>query len=149
VRLAWVDLRPGSPRDLADIDVAVPVDREPVGCEKLAELGAGRGVAEAADQLALMVDDADPRPEIGNVAAYCGGRSDFADVANRLMAVGHVHPAWAVQVLPLRLVFTVAVEHLDTVVLAVGDIDPAVRVGADIMDDIEFALAGAGLAPGH
>jgi hypothetical protein len=52
VRLARVGLRPRSPRDLADIDVAVPVDRETVRREKLAELGAGWGVAEAADQLA-------------------------------------------------------------------------------------------------
>jgi hypothetical protein len=35
-----------------------------------------------------------------------------------------------VQIVPLRLVFAVAVEHLHAVVLAVGDIDPAVGVGA-------------------
>src|SRR5882762_9772406 len=44
VRLARIDLRPGGPRNLADIDVPVPVDREPVRCEELAEFGAGRRV---------------------------------------------------------------------------------------------------------
>jgi hypothetical protein len=34
-----------------------------------------------------------------------------------------------VQVLPLCLEFAVAVEDLDAVVLAVGDIDPAIGVG--------------------
>src|SRR5262245_54333927 len=84
VRLARVDLRPGGPRDVADIDVAVAVDRETVRCEELAELGAGRRVAKAADQLALVVDDADPRPEIGDVAADRGGGTDLADIADRL-----------------------------------------------------------------
>src|SRR5271163_1021347 len=141
MRLARVDLRPGGPGNLADIDVAVPVDGEPVRRQKPPELGAGRRVAKPADQFALVVDDRDPRPEIGNVAADRSGGSHFADIANWLTAVGHVKAARAVQVLPLGLVPAVAVEHLDAVVLAVGDIDPAVRVGADVVDDIELALA--------
>jgi hypothetical protein len=55
------------------------------------------------------------------------------------MAVGHVHAALAVQVLPLRFEFAVAVEDLDAVVLALGDIDPAIGVGADVVDDVELA----------
>ena len=143
-----VDLRPRGPGDLADIDVAARVDRETVRRQELAELGPGRRVAEAADQLAFMIDDADPRPEIGNIAADGSGRTDFADVADRLVTVRHVEAARAVQVLPLRLVLAVAVEDLDPMVLAVGDIDPAVGVAADVVDDVELALAGAGLAPG-
>src|SRR5215472_7996371 len=108
VRPARVDLRPGGPRDLADIDVAMAVDGEPVRRQKPAELGAGRGVAKAADQLALVVDDRDPGPEIGNVAADRGGWADLADVADRLVAIGHVHAAGAVRVLPLGLVFAAA-----------------------------------------
>ena len=56
--------------------------------------------------------------------------------------------AGPVQIVPLRLVFAVAVEHLHAVVLAVGDIDPAVGVGDDVVDDVELAGIGAGLAPG-
>src|SRR3954470_23626869 len=102
--------------------------------QELAEVGPGRRVTEAAHKLAFMIDDADPRPEIGNVAADGSGRADFADVADRLATVWHVKAAWAVQVLPLRLVFAVAVEYLHPVVLAVGHIDPAVGVAADVVD---------------
>ena len=59
----------------------------------------------------------------------------------------HVEARGAVHVVPLRLVLAVAVEHLDAVVLAVGDIDPAVGVAADVMGDVELAGVGAGLAP--
>ena len=51
------------------------------------------------------------------------------------------------QVVPLRLVAAVAVENLHPVVLAVGDIDPAVRVGDDVVRDVELARIGAALAP--
>src|SRR4029077_13990054 len=101
----------------------------------------------AADQLALMVDDTDPRAEIGNVAADRGGRPDFADVAYRSVTVGHIETARAVQVLPLCLVLAVAVKHLDPVVLAIGNVDPAIGVTADVVDDVELALAGSGLTP--
>jgi hypothetical protein len=61
----------------------------------------------------------------------------------------HVESARPVQIVPLRLVFAVAVEYLDAVVLAVGDIDPTVRVGADVVHDVELAGVGAGAAPRH
>ncbi len=53
-----------------------------------------------------------------------------------------------VQIIPLRLVFAVAVEHLHPVVLAVGDIDETVGIGGDVVDDVELTGIGAGLAPG-
>src|ERR1700757_39072 len=96
-----------------------------------------------------MVDDADPRPGIGNVAANGSGRADFADVADRPVTVWHVEAARAMQVLPLRLVPAVAVEYLDPVVLAVGNVDPTICVAADVVDDVELPLPGARLAPRH
>src|SRR6266702_3274194 len=74
-----------------------------------------------------MIDNTDTRTEIGNVTADGSGWADFADVADRLVTVWHVEAARAVQVLPLRLVLAVAVEHLVAVVFAVGDIDLAFR----------------------
>src|SRR5216684_1004170 len=96
-----------------------------------------------------MIDNTDTRTEIGNVTADGSGRADFADVADRLVTIWHVEAARAVQVLPLRLISAVAVEHLDPVVFAVGDIDPAVGVAADVVNDVELALTGSGLAPRH
>src|SRR5258708_6934869 len=87
-----------------------------------------------------MIDNTDPRPEIGNVAADGSGWADLADVTDRLVIVRHVETARAVQVFPLRLVFAVAVEDLDPMVLAIRDIDPAVGVAADVVNDVELAL---------
>ena len=53
------------------------------------------------------------------------------------------------QVVPLGLVFAVAVEYLHAVVLAVCHVDPTVFVGHDVVHDIELAGIGAGLAPRH
>src|ERR1700720_618669 len=117
--------------------------------QELTDFGTSRRVAKAADQLAFMIDNTDPRPEIGNVAADGGRGSDLADVADRLVTVWHVETARAVQVFPLRLVFAVAVEHLDAMVLTVRDIDPAVGVATDVVDNVELALAGSGFAPRH
>src|ERR1700730_6502497 len=96
-----------------------------------------------------MIDNTDARPEIGKITAAGGGRSDFANVADRLVTVWHVETARAVQVFPLRLVFAVAVEDLDPMVLAIRDIDPAVGVAAHVVNDVELALAGSGFAPRH
>ena len=49
--------------------------------------------------------------------------------------------------MPLGLVFAVAVEHLHAMVLAVGDIDLAVVVAGDVVDEVELSRPGAGLAP--
>ncbi len=51
------------------------------------------------------------------------------------------------QVVPLGLVFAVAVEHLHAVVLAVGDIDIAVGIARDVVHDVELAGIGARFAP--
>src|SRR5260370_7052853 len=96
-----------------------------------------------------MIDNTDPRHEIGNVAADGSGWADLADVTDRLVIVRHVETARAVQVFPLRLVFAVAVEDLDPMVLAIRDIDPAVGVAADVVNDVELALAGSAFAPPH
>ncbi len=104
--------------------------------------------AEAGDAVALGVDDREPRAEIGHLAVDRKTRAEFADDERRLLAAAAAQRAGPVQIVPLRLVFAVAVEHLHAVVLAVGDIDPAVVIGGDIVDDVELAGIGAGLAPG-
>src|SRR6201999_4508101 len=96
-----------------------------------------------------MINNTDPRPEIGNITADRGGWADLADVADRLVTVWHVETTRAVQVFPLRFVFAVAVEHLDAMVFAVRDTDPAVGVAANVVYDVELALAGSRFAPRH
>ena len=115
-RRVRIDLRPRSPRDLADIDSAVRVDGESMRSQELAELGPRWRVAKAADQLSLMINDADPRSEVGNIAANCGGGADLADIEDRLVPIRHAEATGAMQVLPLRFELTVAVKHLDAMV---------------------------------
>src|SRR5439155_7407237 len=105
-------------------------------------------LAEPRQYLALGGVDADARPDIRPVAVDLAARSALADVAQRVTPVPKAHAVRAVQVVPLRLPFAVAVEHLDAVVLAIGDIEPALGVAADIVRDVELAGVGAGLAPG-
>ena len=87
-------------------------------------------------------------PRLG-MSLLTAGRTNFADVENRLMAIGHAEATRAVQVLPLGLELTVTVEDLHPVVLTVGDVDPTIGVTADVVDDIELAFTGAGLTPRH
>src|SRR5947208_10935088 len=85
--------------------------------------------------------------EIGDVSAHRGRRADLADIEDRLVPIWHAKPARTMQVLPLGLELTVSIEDLDAVVLAVSNIDPAIGVTADVVNDVEFAFAGAGLTP--
>src|ERR1700730_11706055 len=146
-RRVRIELRPLRPGYLADIEVATRVDAEPVRTEKCGRRRAGVHVTKARQQLTLVVDDADPGPEVRAVAVDRLHRPEFADIADRVAGIVHVQPARTVQIVPLRLVFAVAVEYLDAVVLAIGDIDPAIGIGADVVDDIELAGIGAGAAP--
>src|SRR3954449_3024342 len=148
-RRVRINLRPRSPRDLADIDIAVRVDGESMRGQELAELGPRWCLAKAADQLSLMINDADPRSEVGDVAANRGGGADLADIEDRLVPIWHAEATGTMQVLPLRFELTVAVEHLDAVVFAVGDINPAVGIATDVVDDVELALAGPRRTPRH
>src|SRR5206468_10792346 len=109
--------------------------------------------AELGQPLAFQRVDADPRPDIRPVAVDLAGRPAFPDIAERPRltrdrAARQAHAVRAVQIVPLRLPFAVAVEHLHTVVLAVGDVEPALRIAADIVRDVELAGIGAGLTPG-
>ena len=72
-----VNLWPGSPGDLPDIDVAARVHRETVRRQEFAKLDSGRRVTEAGNQLAFMIDNTDARPEVRNVTADGGGRADL------------------------------------------------------------------------
>ena len=88
-------------------------------------------------------------PKFGDLQVDRHAWAEFADdEIRRLAAAAGAQRAGPVQIIPLRLVLAVAVEHLDAVVLAVGDIDPAVGVGDDVVDDVELAGIGARLAPG-
>ncbi len=72
---------------------------------------------EPCQQLAGVRKDGDAGPKVGEAAIGTQIRTDFADKAQRtgsggyMQCTGPVHDAG-----PLRLVFSVAVEHLDAMV---------------------------------
>src|SRR5947207_1737846 len=136
------EARPGAAREFADIDVAAAVDRDAVRRGELPRQDTGMRLAELGQPLAFQRVDADPRPDIRPVAVDLAGWPALADIAERVTPVPEAHAVRAVQIVPLRLPFAVAVEHLHAVVLAVGDIEPALRVAADIVRDVELAGIG-------
>ena len=96
-----------------------------------------------------MRDDADARADAGRLRIHRHPGSALADIRQRTLPSRHAQPARAVQVVPLRVILALPVEHLHAVVLAVGHIDPAVLVAADVVHDVECAGIGARLAPGE
>src|SRR5262249_47537268 len=102
-------------------------------CQELGWTKARTEAAQSRNAFAAIVDDGYPRAEVRQVAVDCLSRSKFADVADRALARRHEQAARAMQVIPLRLVFAVAVEHLHAMVLAIGDIEPAIGIARDIV----------------
>jgi len=146
-RPIFVGLRPIGPRHLADIKVAAAVYRKSVRGQELRWTKTRTKAPESRNAFAGIVDDGHPRAEIRYVAVDGLRRSQFADVADRTLAGRHEQAARAMQVVPLRLLLAVAVEHLHAMIFAVGDIDPAVGVAGYVVRDVEFARICAGPAP--
>src|SRR5260370_15418934 len=133
---------------LADIDVALRIDGEPVRRQELAGLLAGPVLAaQTGDGLALLIDDGEPRPDVGVLAVDRHARPELTDDELRVLAAAAIERARPVHVVPLQLVLAVAVEHLHAMILAVGDIDPPVLVGGDVVGDLELAWIAARGAP--
>ena len=86
-------------------------------------------------------------PRFVRIQVHRHAGPELADDEVRLLAAAAAQRAGPMQVVPLRLVFAVAVEHLHAMVLAVRDVDPAVRIGDDVVHEVELARIGAGLAP--
>src|SRR6516162_1556059 len=105
--------------------------------------------AEASEHLTLGSMDADARSDIGPIPVDLTGGPALADIDERVAAGRHAHAVRPMQIVPLGLEPAVAVEHLNPMILAVGDIDPAVGVAADVVRDIELSRVSARLAPRH
>src|SRR6516162_8116881 len=106
-------------------------------------------VAEASEHLTLGSMDANARSDIGPIPVDLTGGPALADIDERVAAGRHAHAVRPMQIVPLGLELAVAVEHLDAVVLAVGNVDPTVGVAADVVRNVELAGVGPRLAPRH
>src|SRR5215469_3180185 len=94
--------------------------------------------AQPCNALTGMIDNRHSRSEIGDMATDRLHRSQFANVADRTLARGHEQPARPMQVVPLGLVFAIAIEHLDPMVLAIGNIHPTIRIARNVVSDVEL-----------
>src|SRR5260370_39215495 len=99
---------------------------------ELAPLEPGRTLTESRQHLALGTVDADARPDVGHLVVDGHAAADLAHVEAWLGAARQEPTRRSVHVVPLCLVHGTAVEGLDAMVLAVGDVDPAVGVAADV-----------------
>ena len=125
------------------------VHRKPMRRQKLGWTKAWAKPTQPGNALPCVVDDGDPRAKVRHIAANRLHGAEFTDVAHGALARRHKQAARAVQVVPLRLVLAVAVEHLHAMVLAVGHIDPAVGIAGYVVRDVELARIGARPAPGE
>src|SRR5919108_5502640 len=71
----------------------------------------------------------------------------LTDVQVWISPAAEVDAAGTVHVIPHSEKFTLRVEDLDAVILAVGDVDTIFRVGGDVMWDVELPRPDPGLAP--
>src|SRR5207302_7856795 len=96
-RLAREGPRPQRPCDLADIEIAAGIGAHAVRADEAGRAQARMRIAEPAQQFALVVDDADPRPEVRAFQVDCHRWAELADIADRVPGIVHVEAAWAVQ----------------------------------------------------
>ena len=92
----------------------------------------------------------------GVVAVAADDRSSFTKARHltppardRLLAPSDEKAAGAHKIVPLRLVFAVAVKDLHAMIFAIGDVDPTLIIAGDIVDEIELPRIGTRLAPGQ
>ena len=104
--------------------------------------------SDAREDFAARVHDCDAGAEVGSDVVRGDAAEVFADVHEVAPAAPiNAYRRRARQVDPLGFVLPLRAEYLDAVVFAVGDVNPSVAVGGDVVDYVELALAGAGLPP--
>src|SRR5207245_8207218 len=119
-------LRPGN---LRDVDVAARVGDHAMRSDELARCLARELTPEARDLLSLGVQHRDARAEIGHGFVDRQGMPELAHVESAaVLCAINEEPAGSVEIIPLSLVLTPAVEDLDAMVLAIGHIHDTFRV---------------------
>src|SRR4051794_2283100 len=105
---------------------------------------------EAREQFTGVRKDADARPKIGEPSIGAQIRTDFADEAQRTCSCCHVQRTGSMHdTAPQGLEFSVAVEHLDTIVFPVGDVKPTIRIAMNVVRQVELSFADTALPPGE
>ena len=134
--------------DLGDVDVALGVDSDAVWRVEPAGRVAVAFPSDAGEERPVGVVDGDAGAEVCANGVGSDSGEVFADVDDVARAAFvDVYGGRPRHVDPLGLVLAVLVEDLHAVVLAVADVDVAIAVYVDVVDDVELSDVGAGLAP--
>src|SRR3974390_2805339 len=98
-------------------------------------------ISEPRQEAALIVQNAHAGTEVRPipVAEFLAGRQ----LGHVEAAATQTQPAGPVEIAPFRLVFAVTVEHLDPMIFAVGNVNPAAGIAANVVHYIELARSGA------
>ena len=115
-------------RHLSNVDRSRRVDCNAVRCHELTWTLAGKPAADASYGVAIQREDAHAGADVRDILIDRYAGRELSDEQQRLLRVG-VEGTRAVEVVDLIQVDTVLVEHLDTVVLPIGDVYPP--VGSD------------------
>src|SRR5262249_1906465 len=119
-----------------------------MGSDELTRLFSGENISQASQSFPLLVIDIYPVAQIRALFVHRHARTKFTDVTDRIWPSGvHIESTWSMHVVPLRLIFAVAIEHLHAMILAVGDIDPAFFVSANVVHDVELTWIAPRFAP--
>jgi hypothetical protein len=99
------------------------------------------------EEIAFQREHAHPGPDVrhGRVDREMAGQ--FADEDASTVPAVDVNRAGPVEVVDLRLVVSLRVEHLDAMVLPVRHVHEALGVRGDVVGDVEAPRIGARLAP--
>ena len=139
VGLLAEQLRPVGVGDLGHVDIARESTAMPCGAMNCPGASPS-GCVPSRASTSPCADKSETRgPRFGTPAVSVATVSaQFADDGQRGLPRSHRGRRGAFLV-PLGLVFAVAVEHLHAMVLAVSDIDQAVVVAGDVVHEVELA----------
>ena len=116
--------------------------------DKLSGGFAGPNIAEAANTSSILVIDIDAVAQVVTFLIHGHAWAELADVTDRILRSGiHVKRARPMHIVPLRFVLSIAIKNLDSMIFAIGDVNPTVLIRADIVDDVELTWISAWLAP--
>src|SRR5262249_3140465 len=97
-----------------------------------------RLITQACQDIAFRIIEADAWANTVSLGIGREGHTEFTHIGD-IACLVDIQPTGPCHIDPLRFKLAIGVKYLDAVILPVGHVDPASRVGGDIMDDVELA----------
>jgi len=117
-------------------------------CEELRRRQTGSASSEPRGHVSVTSKDADTRSLVSVQLIERAKGGQLTDIEIALPAWLDAHGTWALQTGPLRLEMSAIIEDLHAVVFAIRNIDPTVRITADIVWKVEVTRFKSAVTPG-